>query len=117
MKLTKDTKLINNNIIKINYVLANTKTLEDLKIKLTNDKEKHDKLAKLLQSFKNYKDIESKITLEKGVIAEKSKIVDQNIEEYKKLLNEEKICPICYGTLDKAVVNEIIKKHKKGAMM
>ena len=117
VKLTKDTKLINNNIIKINYVLANTKTLEDLKIKLTNDKEKHDKLAKLLQSFKNYKDIESKITLEKGVIAEKSKIVDQNIEEYKKLLNEEKICPICYGTLDKAVVNEIIKKHKKGAMI
>lgn len=41
-----------------------------------------------------------------------SKSIDHQIDLYKELLTKEGVCPTCYGTLDRAIINRIIDNLK-----
>ncbi len=91
-------------------VVKATDCLENTKLKLEKLKSLVNKQSKVKEISNKKKEIAKEgISYRKKrdeAVANNAKLV----EEYKELLQKKGICPVCFGTIDKATVNRIIAK-------
>lgn len=105
LKLLETLKPINDIIKSSQSIGAVEKELELLQ----KMKQEYDQLAILKSDIlvlNKQKDDQDKM------ITKLSTSIDVQIEAYKDLLSKEGVCPTCYGTLDKAIINRIIENLK-----
>lgn len=112
-KIVAEKDSIQKNIKDMEDIIIQTDVTQTLRKRYEDIKGLNDKLDSLNDTSKEYKEIQKNVTKQKDDIEKQTKKVEEYLEEYRAVLSEAGICPVCNGTLEKSIINDIIKNRKE----
>lgn len=106
----------------IQQTLEQTNNIELAKNKLNEVKMALERRDKLVQLSNKWMTLSKEIQKETGIIVTAEKNIGQDIQKYQDVLEQAGKCPVCFGTVDKATINRIVKElikedNQKGVLV